>query len=145
MPALKAQMIADLQGKTYRDQVRVETEQITKAPLAELLTASDRTALMARDRNRAIIAAKIQQLPGLLRDSTTSELSSLLVRVEQAMLDLDHDCEVLKDRAQQTAAMSDSQQQTDELRGLAISYRERIELLKPIASALREEMANRSR
>jgi hypothetical protein len=32
-----------------------------------------------------------------------------------------------------------------ELRGLAISYRERIELLKPILTALKEEIANRNR
>jgi hypothetical protein len=79
------------------------------------------------------------------------------VKIEQTILDLNHECEVAKDRAQQAAANPEASSSrgrgqsgarglsVDELRDLSISYRERIELLKPIAAALKEEIANRNR
>ena len=68
------------------------------------------------------------------------------MRIEQTILDLNHECEVAKDQAQQSVAGATANPSSiDELRGLAICYRERIELLKPIAAALKEEIANRGR
>jgi hypothetical protein len=100
----------------------------------------------------------------MLREKKTDELSALVVKIEQTMLDLNHECEVAKDQAQQSVADNGIPRDTaditrargqaaagmrahdlDELRGLAISYRERIELLKPISAALKEEIANRNR
>lgn len=115
------------------------------ASLPDLLVATDESVDLARDRNRALVAAKTRQLPDILRSWKTDELTSLVVRIEQTMLDLNHESEVAKDRAQQAAAANDDQLQSDELRGLSISYRERIELLKPIVAALKEEIANRNR
>ena len=112
----------------------------------------------------AIIAAKTRQLPDILRTWRTDELTALIVKIEQTILDLNHECEVAKDQAQQSVASNGNPRDTagigrarglanattrtqdlDELRGLAISYRERIELLKPILDALKEEIANRAR
>jgi tetratricopeptide (TPR) repeat protein len=120
-------------------------EEITKASLSNLLLSSDKTESNARERNRAIIAAKNQQLPAILRDSKAAELSALVVKIEQTILDLNHESEVAKDRAQQATATNGDARQIEELRGLTISYRERIELLKPILTALKEEIANRGR
>src|ERR1019366_3896809 len=119
--------------------------EVTKASLSDLFVSSEKTEAQARERNRAIIAAKNQQLPGILRDKKTDELSALVVKIEQTILDLNHESEVAKDRAQQTTATNGDARQLEELRGLTISYRERIELLKPILTALKEEIANRNR
>jgi hypothetical protein len=161
MAALKTEMMSDLLG-----QVRQRQEQATlaeaivfqKAALTDLLAGSDKWAALARERNRALIAARTQQLPGILRDRKTDELTALAVKIEQTILDLNHECEVAKDQAQLAAANPDASAgrsqavvagargfTVGELRDLSISYRERIELLKPIAAALKEEIANRSR
>jgi hypothetical protein len=115
------------------------------ASLSDLITGSDRSVSLARERNRLLIAAKNQQLPAMLRERKTDELTTVVIRIEQAIMDLDHESEVAKDRAQQAMANNGPAGQIDELRGFTISYRERIELLKPILSALKEEIANRSR
>jgi hypothetical protein len=164
--ALKADVAANLQEKVRHQQelaAQEEAELLTKASLSDLLAGSDRSVVFARARNRALVAARELQLPALLRDRKTDELSALVVKIEQTILDLDHECEVAKDQVQQSAAGSGAPEtmprgggrgmasqaanstSLDELRGLAICYRERIELLKPIAAALREEIANRNR
>ena len=120
-------------------------KEVTKASLSDLLASSDKTESIARERNLAIVAAKNQQLPAILRDRKTDELSALVVKIEQTILELNHECEVAKDRAQQATATNGDPRQIEELRGLTISYRERIELLKPILTALKEEIANRNR
>jgi len=153
MVALKADLVADLQGQPRPSQrqsvqaeaARQELEQLGQTPLLELLAGSDKSATFARARNRAIITAKNLQLPGMLRESKTTELSALVVKIEQTILDLNHESELAKDHAQQATATGAEPGRIDELRGLAISYRERIELLKPILAALKEEIANRNR
>ena len=148
MAALKADLAADLQKIVLRQQSqasRAEAELLTKASLTDLLVAADRNEALARARNLAIVAAKNQQLPALLRERKTDELSALVVKIEQTILELNHECEVAKDRAQQATTTNGDPRQVEELRGLTISYRERIELLKPILAALKEEIANRSR
>ena len=162
---LKADLSADLQQdqdlkKQKRSASQEELDQLNRAALSDLLAGSDRSVTLARARNRALIAAKELQLPAILRNSKTDELSALVVKIEQTILDLDHECEVAKDQAQQSVASGGTpvEQQRgggrggaspaanlDELRGVAISYRERIELLKPIAAALKDEIANRNR
>jgi len=148
MAALKADLAANLPEETRRQQeqaARAEAELFAKASLSDLLAGSDKTESLARARNRALVAAKNQQLPAILREKKTDELSALVVKIEQTILDLNHESEVAKDRAQQATATNSDARQIEELRGLAISYRERIELLKPILTALKEEIANRNR
>jgi len=163
MAALKTDLAGDLVGRTRRQHeqaARADAELLTKASLSDLLAGSDKSVAFARARNRALIAAKNQQLPAILRDSKTNELSALVVKIEQTIFDLNHESEVAKDRAQQAtanpeassdrglgqpAAAAGSGPTVEELRDLSISYRERIELLKPIAAALKEEIANRNR
>ncbi len=117
---------------------------LPKARLLDLLVVADSSANMASKSNDAIIVAKARDLPGILHDGTSAELTALCVRLEQTILGLNHASEVAKDKAQQAAANGDPQQ-LDELRGLSICYRERIEILKPILAALKEEIANRNR
>jgi len=160
MKDLKTDMIADLQSlhlNRMHQTANASAPALQKTSLPELLVASDKTAFIARERNRVLVAAKIQQLPAILRDSNSGELSALLVRIEQNMLDLNHECETAKDRIQDAIATGElspapasasgilAKTQMEELRNLALCYRERIELLKPIASAIKEELANRNR
>jgi hypothetical protein len=163
MAELKADLVEDLTQKARRQQEQVardEADFFTSASLSKLLASTDGTEFLARSRNRAIVAAKNQQLPAILRERKSDELSALTVKIEQTILDLNHECEAAKDQAQQTVASGDTPEASvrggrgsagpattglNELRGLAICYRERIELLKPILAALKEEIANRSR
>jgi hypothetical protein len=141
MATLKATLATGLQQNVAREQAVL----FAKEPLPELIASSDASSACAGERNRALIAAKIKQLPVLLREKNTEELTALVVKIEQTMLDLNHGSEMAKDRAQQMAAENSAAPQIAELRGLAVSYQERIELLKPIAAALKEEIANRNR
>jgi membrane-associated protease RseP (regulator of RpoE activity) len=165
MNTLKTAMVTDIQACLQQRQQLAMQQEIAafqEAALADLFVAADKTIAAARARNRAIIGAKTRQLPKLLRDTKTDDLTALVVKIEQTILDLNHESEVAKDRAQQAtvnpeassgrgrergqpAAAGDRGPTVDELRDLSISYRERIELLKPIAAALKEEIANRNR
>jgi hypothetical protein len=141
MTKLKATLGAGLQERITQEQ----TALFPKASLPELIASSDANSGCAGARNRALVAAKVQQLSALLREKKTEELTALVVKIEQTELDLNHGSETAKDRAQQLAAENGAAPQIAELRGLAISYQERIELLKPIAVALKEEITNRNR
>jgi hypothetical protein len=145
MAALKPEVAADLQNRLRQQKALAAAKEFQTASLADLLAAPDNFVAVARERNRALIAAKNQQLPKILRESKTDELSALVTKIEQTILDLDHESEVAKDRAQRATEANGDPLQIEELRGLTISYRERIELLKPIAAALKEEIANRNR
>ena len=148
MAALRNDMVADIAELRRRIEQQAAEAQVAafaKGTLSDLITSTDRDVATARGRNRAIIAAKNQQLPALLRENKTDELSAFVVKIEQTILDLNHESEVAKDRAQQANAANENTPLAEELRGLNISYRERIELLKPILAALKEEIANRNR
>jgi hypothetical protein len=159
MAEIKAEVVADIERHRVERKRAQEDRKLqesvaalTDASLESLLASSDANVDLARTRNRELIAAKNRDLPHLLREGRTSELTALGVRIEQCLLDLNHETEVAKDRAQQlsaTGATSDSSSaaaaEFGHWRGLAISYRERIELLKPILEALRAEVAQRNR
>lgn len=148
MAELKGQMLPAVQAHVRAKQERAalaDAEMFQKMALPELIAGLDNRVGQARARNRAIIAAKNQQLPDMLRQRPTGELSALRVRIEQVILDLNHEGEVAKDRAQQLMANGGAPDQIEGWRGLAISFRERIELLKPILAALEQEIANRNR
>jgi hypothetical protein len=79
----------------------------------------------------------------LLREKKTTELTGLAVQIEQLILDLNHEAEMEKDRAQR--ALEQNPAVVEEHRELAVVYKERIEVLKPIGTAVKEEIANRSK
>lgn len=145
LPRLEQALASAVQRHLLQPEREKAAAALRTAALPDLLVANDLTVELARARNRALVAAKIQQLPELLRNDRTDALIGLQLRIEQLMLDLDHECVVNNDRAQRVLGANGNLQQVDALRGLAICYRERIELLKPIAAALKEEIANRNR
>jgi hypothetical protein len=103
MSSLEAKLASAIALKAREDAELAEIASLKTASLTNLLVASDRNTTIARERNRAIIAAKNQQLPDLLRNWKTDQLSSLVVKIEQT-IDLNHECEVAKDQAQQSVA-----------------------------------------
>jgi hypothetical protein len=109
----------------------------------DLLVAKEAYVMLARQRNRSLVAAKTLTLPKLLREKKTAELASLIVQIEQVILDLNHEAEMEKDRAQRAAEQDP--EAVEYHRELAIVYKERIEVLKPINAAIKEEIANRER
>jgi hypothetical protein len=113
------------------------------AAFEDLLVARELSAAMAKGRNNALLAAKTTTLPNLLREKKTKELTTLVIRIEQLILDLNRESEAAKDRAQQ--AVEGGARAAREPRELSLLYKERIEILKPILAAIREEIANRSR
>jgi hypothetical protein len=145
MASLRAELAANLQAYLKGKKAQADKDLFAKASLTELIAGMDKTAVSANERNQAIIVAKNKQLPGLLREKKTEELSALVITIEQTTLTLNHEGELATDHAQQLTAAGGNAQQIDELRGLAISYQERIELLKPITVAIKDEIANRNR
>jgi len=116
------------------------------APFEKLLASKDAAPGEARARNVALLNAKNQSLPSLLRDKKNADLAALTTRVEQVILDLNHESETSKDRAQQVVERgSGGANQVAEMRELAVAYKERIEILKPILAAIKEETANRNK
>jgi hypothetical protein len=104
MAHLRANLADAMAMKARQDAEAAEIASLKTASLTDLIIASDRNTTIARDRNRAIIAAKGLQLPSILRDWKTDQLSALVVKIEQTILDLDHECELAKDKAQQSVA-----------------------------------------
>ena len=145
LASLKVELAANLQAYLKGKQAQADKILFAKASLTELIAGIDKNAASANERNQAIIVAKNQQLPVLLRESKTEQLSALVITIEQTTLTLNHEGELATDHAQQLTAAGGNAQQIDELRGLAISYQERIELLKPITVAVKEEIVNRNR
>jgi hypothetical protein len=109
MVSLKSDLATAIVRKAKDEAERAELARMQTAPLADLLAASDRDEAIARERNHAIVAAKTQQLPDILRTWKTDELTALVVKIEQTILDLNHECEIAKDKAQQSVADGSNQ------------------------------------
>jgi len=101
---LKMELASAVAQKMREDAEIAEIAGLKTAPLGDLLVSSDRNSVIARERNRAIVAAKNRQLPEILRNWKTDQISALVVKIEQTILDLDHECELAKDKAQQSVA-----------------------------------------
>jgi hypothetical protein len=90
-----------------------------------------------------LITWKTHHLDGLLQHGKTEELRNYVDEIEHTILEATDASEKEKDEAQRLLAsgIADENQHTD----LARAYRLRIEVLKPILAALKEEIANRGK
>jgi hypothetical protein len=109
----------------------------------QLLASKDPTSANAQARNHALLSFKTLRLPALLRDTQTPQLTALTVQIEQTVLDLNRESELAKDHAQQ--AVQTGSGNVDQFRELSLLYKDRIEILKPILIAIKEETANRNK
>jgi hypothetical protein len=138
---MKSDLAADFAGQNLGD-LMIKAAQLDPSDLGHLLVARDRSMAIARERNRALVAAKTLTLPGLLQNDKTAELVDLTVKIEQVMLDLEHEVQMTKDEAQSEAASGNG---SNLRREWALIYEERIDVLKPVLAAIKEEVANRGR
>ena len=77
-----------------------------------------------------------------LHGRKTAELVDLTVKMEQVILDLEHEAELAMGSAQGEAGEGNSAQR---YREWALVYKERISILRPMLSAIKEEIANRGK
>lgn len=129
----------------------VETYPVTEPPIEPQLVVTKEWwgPAIGRWRNRLLVEAKEKTLPKLLATKKTHELVDFATKLEKTTLDLTHERELAKDEAQ---ALVEKNQPADKegrspdvLRELAHVYEERIEVLKAILAAVRDEITNRSR
>ena len=122
----------------------VYTGQFHQNPNLDLLLRTRESAPeVGRWRNRTLIEAKDRLLPKLLRDSKTPELEALATKIEQTILDLEHESELARDRTE--LAVANNGPGAAYMDELPLVYRERIALLKPILASIKEEIANRQK
>jgi hypothetical protein len=98
--------------------------------------------ISAKEINELLIVWKNRNLERLLR-STTEELRGHIDQIEVTILEATESAERERDEAQRLMASGGigESQHTE----LARAYRLRIEVLKPILAAIKEEIANRSK
>jgi hypothetical protein len=107
-----------------------------------LLVVENVARSRALEVNQALVAAKTLVLPNLLQNDKTSELLNLEVKMEQAIVLLEHKAELSKEHAE--AAVVDGHS-PDESREFALIYQERVAILKPMLGAVKGEIENRQK
>lgn len=112
------------------------------AELAPLLVTKESWLPRGRWRTRRLIAWKNESLETLRAESKTSQLRAMVSQLETCMLDLSHEAESSRNSAQ---ALTASGGDANRDRELSLVYSERIEVLRPILTACKEELQNRGR
>jgi len=123
--------------------VRVETAEVKEPPLEDFLASKETDIPRARWRTRMLLDAKNLTLPRVLRESKTPELAALASKIEKLALDLNHEAELLRDSMQRSVEAGGTADEKS--REISLVYKERIEVLKPILAAIKEEIANRQK
>jgi hypothetical protein len=121
---------------------RVECVEVLEPPLEDFLVSKEVSIPGGRVRTGVLLTAKNRTLPKMLREGASSALTELLTRIEKTILDLSHERELVNNLAQQAI---ESGGKAGGLPELSLVYKERIEVLKPMLSAIRDEIANRGK
>ena len=95
------------------------------------------------DWTNVVVAWKTRHLDDLLSNAKADELKDLVVRIEQTILQATNSSEREKDFAQKAVASGQGGEEGH--LELARAYRLRIDVLKPILAAIKDELANRAR
>ncbi len=125
---------------------RVIATEVSEPPLEDFVplpagVADDReTAEALRWSNRILLQAKNRTLPALLKVKATGELVDLVTQVENSFLDLNRMSELAKDRGQKSVADGAD---GGAARELSLTCRERVDILRPILAAIKQEIAGR--
>ncbi|HXX94321.1 MAG TPA: hypothetical protein VEN81_11865 [Planctomycetota bacterium] len=121
---------------------RVDAVDVPEPPVEDFLISKEVSIPCARQRTGVLLAAKNRTLPKMIREGTTSSLADLATRVEKTILDLNYNREQTNSLAQQAI---ESGGKAGGLPELSLAYKERIEVLKPMVAAIKEELANRGK
>jgi len=124
---------------------KVVVRSIDEPPLADFidtpdLSAADRIALL-RWSNGVLLDAKNRSLPKILSEENRDGLMNLVTRIEHAILELSEKSEQAKDRAQRILEKGEGDPEPE--RELSLICRQRIEIMKPILAAIKQEVALR--
>ncbi len=124
---------------------RLVVTEVSEPPLENFLSVQQaggelETAEAMRWSNKVLLQAKNRSLPGLLQQKSTPDLLTLITQVENSFLDLNRMAETAKDRVQKAAAEGVDGSTAKEL---ALTCRERSDILKPILAAIKQEVARR--
>jgi len=122
---------------------KVVVRAVAEPPLADFidtpdLSVSDRNAIL-RWNNGVLLDAKNRSLEKVLREESRDGLLVMITRIEQSILDLSEKSEQAKDRA--LKIMEKGEGDPDPERELSLLCRQRIEILKPILAAIKQEAA----
>jgi hypothetical protein len=121
---------------------RVEGADVSEPPVEDFLVSKETSIRSGQLRTGVLLAAKNRTLPRILQDGKTTNLADLLTRIEKTILELSHERELVNNLAQQAI---ESGGNAGGLPELSLVYRERIEVLKPMATAVKDEIANRGK
>jgi len=97
-----------------------------------------------RRRNALLLEWKNKSLAAELREARTDDLNRRTVRIEQAVLELARQSERARDRAARAVA-DGATASAEQFREIDAVYRARVELLKPMLAAIKQELADRNR
>ncbi|RJP76813.1 MAG: hypothetical protein C4522_17280 [Desulfobacteraceae bacterium] len=124
---------------------RIAVRVVEEPPLEDFIDTPDLTdpgrADNLRWSNGILLEAKNRSLEKLLREESRSTLLGLVIRIEKSILDLNEQAERAKDRAQTKVEKDEGDPGPD--RELSILCRQRIEVLKPVLGAIKQEVAAR--
>ncbi|HHO76821.1 MAG TPA: hypothetical protein ENN05_10400 [Deltaproteobacteria bacterium] len=104
------------------------------------LSGADRAEVL-RWSNAVLLDAKNRSMDRVFRDETRDTLLRLATRIESSILELSEQSERAKDRAQAKVQKGEGDPAPD--RELSILCRQRMEVLKPILAAIKQEAAVR--
>jgi len=131
---------------------RIDIKEMDSPPLDGLISPEEQSVgnaiRAARWRTRMLVLAKNLQLPRILRESKTGDLTALENKTEQAILDYSHESELLKDKAARSieaGTENANSMDVDRARELALAYKEKVEVLKALLGAIKEEIGNRGK
>jgi len=124
---------------------KVVVRAVAEPPLADFidtpdLSTADRNEIL-RWNNGILLDAKNRSLDKVLREESREGLLVMVTRIEQSILDLSERSEQAKDRAQSMVEKGQGDPAPE--RELSVLCRQRIEVLKPILGALKQEAALR--
>ncbi|HHO76820.1 MAG TPA: hypothetical protein ENN05_10395 [Deltaproteobacteria bacterium] len=124
---------------------RIAVRVVEEPPLEDFIDTPDISGPDRADNlrwsNSVLIEAKNRSLEKLLREESRNTLMGLVTRIEKSILDLSEQAERAKDRAQNIVQKGEGDPAPE--RELSILCRQRIEVLKPILAALKQEAAAR--
>lgn len=124
---------------------RVAVRIVEEPPLEDFIDTPDLTgpdrAGNLRWSNGILLEAKNRSLEKLLKEESRNTLLGLVTRIEKSILDLNEQAELAKDRAQTKVEKGEGDPALE--RELSILCRQRIEVLKPVLAAIKQEVAAR--
>lgn len=122
---------------------RVAVRTIETPPLEDFIDTPDLAAYDSSDvlrwSNSVLLEAKNRSLVKVLQEESGSELLGLATRIEKSILDLNEQAEKAKDRAQAKVEKGEGDPAPD--RELSVLCRQRMEILKPILAAVKQQAA----